>query len=594
MKTYFLPTLLILVTSDVLRINADEAVSPVDRSSQLMLLSDEFGLADGPAWDGRSALYVPDVKGQVIRKFVPAQNAWSTVVESDDRISAAFFSHSELFISNNSAAKIESYSVGQFGKAADLVADCDQGDPQKRRPNDLVVDHDGGVYFTLTGQNEVIYISPSGKQFVATAAVKSPNGITMSPDHKTLYVAAYKSKQIIALDLVAPGKAENARIFAVMDDGETLGADGMTIDRAGNVYCAGATDVWIWNPEGKLLDRIACPTRPINCAFGGSDMRSLYITGFGGLYEQRMKVSGRPPEPAHVDTLDAQNKAGANVPSTAIPESISSHLDVVYASFGHRKVLADLFVPQGDGPFPAVIVVHGGGWLNGDKTRFRALAIELAKRGYVTAAIEYRLGDEAAFPAGIHDCNAATRFLRAHAAEYKVDPNRIGAVGGSAGGHLVGLMATGWKEKALQGAGGHADRSSRLQAAIVMAGPMQIASGSVAERSRSDRSKSNSVRWLRGDVDEKAELYHLCDADEKISADSSPLLFMYGEHDHPETCQPSMDRLTDVGVPTGLRVYKDGKHGCWNQLPWFDDMVADMDVFFTKHLIHDERHKHGL
>ncbi|MEZ6041198.1 MAG: SMP-30/gluconolactonase/LRE family protein [Planctomycetaceae bacterium] len=573
--------ILVSVPPDV---RADEADSPVDRSSDLKLVSDEFGLADGPAWDGRSALYIPDVKGQLIRRYIPAQSTWSTVVEGENRFSAAFFSHDKLFVSNNSQAKIESFVAGRLSQPAIVVANCDDADPPKRRPNDLVVDHDGGIYYTLTGQNEVIYVSPGGEQSVATTEVISPNGITMSPDHRTLYVAAYKPKTIIALDLASPGKAIHARQFAAMDDGDALGADGMTIDRAGNVYCAGANHVWIWSPEGRLLDRIACPTRPINCTFGGSDMRTLYITGFGGLYEQRMKVSGRPPEPTHAAFDETIRQWRSSTPDTAIPAGIKAHLDVPYARFGQRKVLADIFVPSGDGLFPAVIVVHGGGWLNGDKTKFRALAIELANRGYVSAAIEYRLGDEAAFPAGIHDCNAATRFLRANADAYRIHPDKIGAVGGSAGGHLVGLMATGWKEKSLQGDGGYADRSSRLQAAIVMAGPMQIASGSVAERSKTARKNSNAVRWLRGDVDEKAGLYKLCDAYEKISADTPPVLFMHGEHDKPESCQPSMDKLSEAGVITGLRVYKDGKHGCWNQLPWFNDMVADMDTFFAKHL----------
>ncbi|MCA9082970.1 MAG: SMP-30/gluconolactonase/LRE family protein [Planctomycetaceae bacterium] len=573
--------MLFAVLMVVVSAEAQEADSPVDRSSELQLISDEFGLADGPAWDGQSALYVPDVKGQVIRRFAPNGNKWSTVVQGDHRYSASFYGFGRLYVSNNGQGKIEYFERSAFGQPATLVADCDEADPAKRRPNDLVIDHSGGIYYTLTGQNKVIYVSPDGQQSVATTEVISPNGITMSPDHKTLYVAAYKPKKIIALDLTSPGKAENAREFAFMDDGEALGADGMTIDRAGNVYCAGATDVWIWNPEGKLLDRIACPTRPINCTFGDSDLRSLYITGFGGLYRQKMKISGRPPEPAQDQ---AKNDRPTGPPSTTIPDGMPHQLDVVYAQFGHRKVLADIFQPQGNGPFAAVIVVHGGGWLNGDKSKFRALAIELARRGYVAMAIEYRLAGEAAFPGGIHDCNAATRYLRAHAADLKIDPDRIGAVGGSAGGHLVGLMATGWKVKDLQGDGGHADQSSRLQAAIVMAGPMQIASGSVAERSKSDRSKSNSVQWLRGDVDEKASLYHLCDAYEKISAETPPMLFQYGEHDRPESCQPSIDRLKEVGVFADRKVYADGKHGCWNQLPWFNDMVADMDTFFRQHL----------
>lgn len=269
------------------------ADSPVDATSKLELVSADFGLADGPAWDGHGALLVPDVKGALIRKFVPATGEWSTVVTGDHRFSASYFSHGRLFVSNNSGAKIESYDVAKFDQPATLVAKCDEAEPAKRRPNDLVVDAAGGVYYTLTGQNEVVYVNAAGQSSVATKEAESPNGITMSPDFKVLYVAAYKPKKIVALNVVEPGRTTHAREFAIMDDGPELGADGMTTDSAGNIYCAGATDVWIWNPEGKLLARINCPTRPINCTFGDKDLKTLYITGFGGLYRQRMTVAGR-------------------------------------------------------------------------------------------------------------------------------------------------------------------------------------------------------------------------------------------------------------------------------------------------------------
>jgi len=83
-----------------------------------------------------------------------------------------------------------------------------------------------------------------------------------------------------------------------MDDGTAPGADGMCIDAAGNVYCAGASDVWIWSPKGELLTKLHTPTRPINCAFGDEDLKTLYVTCFSGLYSQRMKVAGHPAVPA--------------------------------------------------------------------------------------------------------------------------------------------------------------------------------------------------------------------------------------------------------------------------------------------------------
>jgi alpha-beta hydrolase superfamily lysophospholipase len=152
-------------------------------------------------------------------------------------------------------------------------------------------------------------------------------------------------------------------------------------------------------------------------------------------------------------------------------------------------------------------------------------------------------------------------------------------------------MATGWADPQLHGGSDGvlvkpgSNRSAnagfehtRLKAAVVMAGPMEMISGSVAQKSRAGTANSNV--WLGRTVTQAPQLYATADAHVHISKDSSPILFMVGEHDHPARNQPSRDKLTRAGVWTGLKVYKDGKHGCWNQLPWFSDMVADMDEFF--------------
>ena len=549
----------------------------VDESQPLETIATEFGLADGPAWNGSGGLYFPDVKGQKLYLYRPTQKKASVALEDAGRISATYFNHGQLYLSDNGNAAIALLK----GKTKETLVTFP--DPKKMRPNDLVVDNEGGAYVTLTGANQVAYINSAGEQSVAVEEIQSPNGITLAPDEKTLYVAAYRPKQIWAYDVTAPGTTANGRLLATMDDGEALGADGMTIDRAGNIYCAGATDVWIWSPSGELRGKIACPTRPINCTFGDADMQSLYITGFGGLYRQKMNISGRSTQPPATDDVQPQSSTR---PSTTIPDGVAAKLDVEYARYGDRRMLMDLFrnEMQDDKPLPCVVVVHGGGWLKGDKTKFRALAVKLAERGYVTAAIEYRLGGEAKFPAAIHDCNAAVRYLRANAGRYGIDADRIGAVGGSAGGHLVGLMATAHDVSQLQGEGGLPGVSSKLQAAVVMAGPMEMLTGSVAETSRTKPDEANCNRWIGQGVDEAPERYRLADAYVHISADDPPLLFMVGEHDKPERNQPSREKLAEVGVPTGVKVYSDGKHGCWNQLPWFVEMAADMDDFFRAHL----------
>ena len=114
----------------------------------------------------------------------------------------------------------------------------------------------------------------------------------------------------------------------------------------------------------------------------------------------------------------------------------------------------DVYRPKGEwGQLPAVVCIHGGGWAKGDRSSHANLAKALAARGYVAATISYRLSGESPFPAQIHDCKAAVRFLRANASEYGINPDKIGAIGLSAGGHLTALLATSGGIKELEGKG---------------------------------------------------------------------------------------------------------------------------------------------
>src|SRR5205823_10181752 len=115
----------------------------------------------------------------------------------------------------------------------------------------------------------------------------------------------------------------------------------------------------------------------------------------------------------------------------------------------------------------------GGGWLGGSKSENPGA--EFTAHGlYASASVEYRFSDKAIFPAQIQDCQAAIRFLRANAKKYKIDPERIGVWGGSAGGHLVALLGTSGYIKELEGKGGHPDQSSRVSAVCDFCGPTDL------------------------------------------------------------------------------------------------------------------------
>ena len=143
--------------------------------------------------------------------------------------------------------------------------------------------------------------------------------------------------------------------------------------------------------------------------------------------------------------------------------------DLAYATISTAQKL-DLYLPQeGTGPFPIIVYVHGGAFKFGDKSGNEATSAFpfLLTAGYAIASINYRLSGEAKFPAQIHDVKAAVRWLRAHAAQYNIASERIGAWGASAGGHLVSLLGTSNEVADLEGAAlGNSEQSSRVQAVV--------------------------------------------------------------------------------------------------------------------------------
>ena len=146
---------------------------------------------------------------------------------------------------------------------------------------------------------------------------------------------------------------------------------------------------------------------------------------------------------------------------------------VEYARPNGKSLLVDLRVPDGDGPFPVILYLHSGAWITGD--RFGGPAIRQAARGYAVASIDYQLAPDAIWPAQIEDCKAAVRWLRANAARYHLDPNRIGVFGTSAGGHLAAVLGTSSGEASLEGiALGNAQFPSSVRAVVDLYGPTDL------------------------------------------------------------------------------------------------------------------------
>lgn len=277
--------------------------------------------------------------------------------------------------------------------------------------------------------------------------------------------------------------------------------------------------------------------------------------------------------------------------SISLAAEITVEEGITYSKVGDQELKLDLAKPEGDGPFPAIVFIHGGGWLGGERAHFRPYAEEAARRGYVSITISYRLMQfdreqketttaTQRFPNQIHDCKAAVRWLRANADKYHVDKNRIGVSGGSAGGHLSLLVGLTDPSDKLEGKGGYPDQSSRVQAVVNIFGPTEMASCH----------DGSSVAWIfrlfmGGTPDETPEVYQRASPLTYVSKDDPPILTLHGDQDKlVPVAQASLldEKMAAVGAKHEMLILEGQGHGFGG-----DAQKQAMDAlwdFFEKHL----------
>lgn len=268
----------------------------------------------------------------------------------------------------------------------------------------------------------------------------------------------------------------------------------------------------------------------------------------------------------------------------AILKTLESYEGLTYATYGERTLELDLYRPvrSATTPLPAIVCIHGGGWQKGTRATHGNLAKALAARGYVTVTISYRLSGEARFPAQIQDCKAAVRWLRANAKKYGVDPEKIGAAGLSAGGHLAALLATSNDVPELEGAGGHPNHSSTIQAAV----PMGAQTHFMSERNRLKSAEAEIwQKFLGGTQEEQPERYRLASPLTHLDAADGPIAFLSGEHDDPSThAEEFRGRMTKLGIATSFTPIPGAPHGFMGGKEWFDFCIEKTATFFDAQL----------
>jgi acetyl esterase/lipase len=278
--------------------------------------------------------------------------------------------------------------------------------------------------------------------------------------------------------------------------------------------------------------------------------------------------------------------APGQAPQLQFPDGVKAHQDLAYVEGGHERQKLDLYLPEkASGPLPVIIWVHGGGWQAGSKDQCPPLRGGYLERGYAVASIGYRLSQHAIFPAQIEDCKAAIRWLRAHAKEYSLDPQRFGVWGSSAGGHLVALLGTSGDVKEFE-VGANLDQSSRVQAVCDYYGPTDFTMFVSTPGYESHATASSpEAKLIGGAVMENKDKAVRVNSITYVSKDDPAFLIMHGDKD--PTVPINQSQLLFAALKqAGVSAHFHTIHGAGHGGPGFagkniDEMVS---AFFDERL----------
>jgi gluconolactonase len=282
---------------------AQEREHPVDAplvpEARLAPVATGFQFTEGPAWSAEGHLLFSDVHASRIVRWDEKEGIATFLQPSSKANGLMFDAQGRLVACQSESRRL--VRIDPATKEVTVLAES-FGGKKLNSPNDLMIDAEGGVYFTdpRYGAGEpleqdamaVYYVAADGKLSRVIGDLPRPNGIHLSPDGAFLYVANPNLRQIVRYPVEAPGKLGAGVAWFTGDEKlDGTGPDGMSVDERGNVYATYAGLVVI-APSGAVLARLAVPERPTNCAFGGADFQTLFVTARTSLYSVRTKVRG--------------------------------------------------------------------------------------------------------------------------------------------------------------------------------------------------------------------------------------------------------------------------------------------------------------
>lgn len=582
-RRFVLPTLLVAAhLCCALRASAQDKPAPlpatIAEGARLVSVYSDDRFFEGPAWDPATKKLYFTAFGQdnqqILRLDAPGKvTVW---LDKTEGVNGMFLANDGRLLGAQAYGhRVLAFSMGPDGpKSTQTLVH----NPGLHQPNDVAQAPNGDIYFTDPDFNNkktsaVYLLAANGevKKIIEDLAV--PNGLKVSNDGRWLYVADDGPMNWQAYPILSDGTVGPGMLFfdPPVPMEKRAPPDGMSIDEQGNLYLSGSGGVWVVDRFGTSLGLIAIPEFCSNVAFGGDDGRTLYLTCSKQVYSLQMKVRGGQFTRTNKPRAATAQPAGSGVDFRA---------NVEYGTGGGRKLTLHVARPAaGNGPWPALAFIHGGGWAGGNKDQLQGVIREAAQRGFVAVSIGYRLAPESLFPAQIEDVKCAIRWMRAHSQELKIDPDRIGAIGFSAGAHLAMMLGVMDKEDGLEGEGGWSDQSSKVQAVVSYFGPTDLL-GEYPEVSQ------NIVKnFIGGTKAEKKAEYSRASPVAYVTSRDAPMLLFQGTDDNLVPYEQAFfmaKALTAANVPGRVELLLGAKHG-WGGSD-LERTQRETYEFFAKHL----------
>ena len=248
-------------------------------------------------------------------------------------------------------------------------------------------------------------------------------------------------------------------------------------------------------------------------------------------------------------------------PPVPVPESVIWEAGIEYSNPDDEHLQLNIARPKtGDGPFPVVLCIHGGGFRAGKRESYDALCVKLAERGYVAATMTYRLAPKHKFPAAVHDTKAAVRWLRANAATYKLNPNKLGVTGGSAGGHLAQFLGVTANVPQFEGTGGNATQPSNVTCVVNVYGPSDF----TKSYGKSVDAHEVLPLWFGGNLETAKALHIQASPLYWVTPNAAPTLCIHGTEDKYVAHEQAVwlvDKLKAATVEVELLTLEGAGHG---------------------------------